>query len=278
MKEKKDCRIIQDLLPNYIEKLTNEETNKYIEEHLAECTECTQILKNMQKDLEINNDNERASKEVKYMKKFNRKLKFLRNILILIVLLVAIVIGRKTIILTNISNKVSKVRDENNYHIKSESLFEGKMTISETYYKDNRILITQTIYSKDGKVTKKIIYQSGDEKFFLIDDGEKKTLSNPSEIVTNTQSYTAKNFFENFNNAIISDIRTINIENRKCYILRESNIERFIDANTGLTIKVIDDFNNYTTNFEYEYGIVKDSDITRPDTTGYTLTEFWEQR
>ena len=276
MKEKKDCRIIQDLLPNYIEKLTNEETNKYIEEHLAECTECTQILKNMQKDLDINNDNERAKQEVKYMKKFNRKLKFLRNILILIVLLVAIVIGRKTIILTNISSKVNKVRDENNYYIKSESLFEGKMTISETYYKDDRILITQTIYSKDGKVTKRIIYQSEDEKIILIDDGETKKLLNPSEISTNTQSYTAKNFFENFNNAIISDIRTINIKNRKCYILRESNIERFIDANTGLTVKVIDDFNNYTTNFEYEYGIVKDSDIIRPDTVGYTLTEFFE--
>lgn len=276
MKEKKDCRIIQDLLPNYIEKLTNEETNKYIEEHLAECPECTQILKNMQKDLDINNDNKITKQEVNYMKKFNRKLKFLRNILILIVLIVIIVIGRKTIILTNISSKVNKVRDENNYYIKSESLFEGKMTISETYYKDDRILITQTIYSKDGKVTKRIMYQSEDEKFILIDDGEKKTLSNPSEISTNTQSYTEKNFFENFNTAIISDIRTINIKNRKCYILREENIERFIDVNTGLTIKVIDDFNNYTTNFEYEYGIVKDSDIIRPDTTGYTLTEFFE--
>ena len=190
MKEKKDCRIIQDLLPNYIEKLTNEETNKYIEEHLAECPECTQILKNMQKDLDINNDNKITKQEVNYMKKFNRKLKFLRNILILIVLIVIIVIGRKTIILTNISSKVNKVRDENNYYIKSESLFEGKMTISETYYKDDRILITQTIYSKDGKVTKRIMYQSEDEKFILIDDGEKKTLSNPSEISTNTQSYT----------------------------------------------------------------------------------------
>ena len=37
MKEKRDCKIIQDLLPNYIEKLTNEETNNFIEEHLKEC-------------------------------------------------------------------------------------------------------------------------------------------------------------------------------------------------------------------------------------------------
>ena len=30
MKEKKNCKIVQDLLPNYIEKLTNEETNIFI--------------------------------------------------------------------------------------------------------------------------------------------------------------------------------------------------------------------------------------------------------
>ena len=28
MKEKRDCKIVQDLLPNYIENLTNEETNR----------------------------------------------------------------------------------------------------------------------------------------------------------------------------------------------------------------------------------------------------------
>ena len=30
MDKKRDCKIVQDLLPSYIEKLTNEETNKYI--------------------------------------------------------------------------------------------------------------------------------------------------------------------------------------------------------------------------------------------------------
>ena len=39
MKEKRDCKIVQDLLPNYIENLTNEETNHFIEEHLKECPE-----------------------------------------------------------------------------------------------------------------------------------------------------------------------------------------------------------------------------------------------
>ena len=32
MKENRNCKIVQDLLPNYIEKLTTEETNQFIEE------------------------------------------------------------------------------------------------------------------------------------------------------------------------------------------------------------------------------------------------------
>ena len=51
MKEKRDCKIVQDLLPNYIENLTNEETNRFIEEHLKECPECQKVLENMQKEI-----------------------------------------------------------------------------------------------------------------------------------------------------------------------------------------------------------------------------------
>ena len=59
MKEKRDCKIVQDLLPNYIENLTNEETNRFIEEHLKECPECQKVLENMKKELKdsINNLN-----------------------------------------------------------------------------------------------------------------------------------------------------------------------------------------------------------------------------
>ena len=43
MKEKNDCKIVQDLLPNYIDKLTSKETNAYIEEHINGCKECKKI-------------------------------------------------------------------------------------------------------------------------------------------------------------------------------------------------------------------------------------------
>ena len=52
MKDIKSCKIVQDLLPNYIEKLTNDETNKFVELHLNECEECKKVYNNMKKELE----------------------------------------------------------------------------------------------------------------------------------------------------------------------------------------------------------------------------------
>lgn len=90
MKEKRDCKIIQDLLPNYIEKLTNEETNNYIEEHLKECDECKKMLKNMQKGLNINGS-KRDNREVKYIKKYSEKLR-ISKLIIIIILAIALVV------------------------------------------------------------------------------------------------------------------------------------------------------------------------------------------
>ena len=83
MKERNDCKIIQDLLPNYIENLTKEETNLYIQEHLKECSECQKILDNMKKELKVNTP-KRDDREVNYMKKFSTKLKVLYATVVII--------------------------------------------------------------------------------------------------------------------------------------------------------------------------------------------------
>ena len=45
MKNEKECNIIRDLLPNYIEKLTNNDTNEFIEKHIENCKKCNDLLK-----------------------------------------------------------------------------------------------------------------------------------------------------------------------------------------------------------------------------------------
>lgn len=41
------CKVIQDLLPLYCDKLTSEESNELIEAHLHDCEDCTEIYKSM---------------------------------------------------------------------------------------------------------------------------------------------------------------------------------------------------------------------------------------
>ena len=79
MEEKRECKIIQDLLPHYAEGLTSEQTNQYINEHLKECLECKKIFENMKKKLEFDGE-KRDGREVKYIKIYNKKMKVLRNI------------------------------------------------------------------------------------------------------------------------------------------------------------------------------------------------------
>lgn len=84
----KDCKIVRDLLPNYIEQLTSEETNNFIENHLAECKECKETMENMKEELKIN-ATKIDKKEVKYIKKYNIRLRIL-TVFIIAILLVAL--------------------------------------------------------------------------------------------------------------------------------------------------------------------------------------------
>ena len=84
---KRDCKIVQDLLPNYIENLTDEVTNQYIEEHIAGCEECAEVLKNMNGEIKLEQINQ--DKEIKYLKTIRRRVKTTIAIVSLLVIIVA---------------------------------------------------------------------------------------------------------------------------------------------------------------------------------------------
>ena len=41
------CGVIRDLLPSYVEQLTDSETKELVEQHLADCEECRKVVENM---------------------------------------------------------------------------------------------------------------------------------------------------------------------------------------------------------------------------------------
>ena len=71
MKKNEECEIVRDLLPSYLEKLTNEKTNEFIEKHIAECEECKKVLEKMNEKVAL--DIVQNKKEADYLKKGKKK-------------------------------------------------------------------------------------------------------------------------------------------------------------------------------------------------------------
>jgi hypothetical protein len=70
MKNQLTCSIVQDLLPNYIEKMTSDETNKVIEQHLDSCENCKSAYEQMAVD--IDNPVKAPVIELNFLKKVKR--------------------------------------------------------------------------------------------------------------------------------------------------------------------------------------------------------------
>lgn len=70
MKNELTCSIVQDLLPNYIEKLTSDDTNHAIEQHLDTCEDCKKVYEQMAAD--IGNTEKVPVIELKFLKKVKR--------------------------------------------------------------------------------------------------------------------------------------------------------------------------------------------------------------
>lgn len=70
MEEEKTCSIVLDLLPNYIEKLTSNETNIVIEKHLETCENCKEAYEKM--TVNVGNTEKVPTINLKLLKKSKR--------------------------------------------------------------------------------------------------------------------------------------------------------------------------------------------------------------
>ncbi len=299
----KECKIIQDLLPNYIEGLTNEETNKYIEKHLNECIECKNIWENMQKNLDVKT-NEKEKKTIKILKKYNNKMLFFKIIFILF-LVIIILLGenviRKYTILKQIANKADETININNYH-KRVYWYDKDRTSIVDYYglNDKRKMVRREMSSQGTKVvtiygTKISEDESGNKQYncnVYTVDGETKTVGlnktigmgvdpqNPIEI---SKSSTLSLLFMASRVSIKNDI----YNGEKCFFIstNSSNVAfnflsnaEFISKNTGLTINSmsyeveVEDGENTrwpASDYEYEFNNVSEDEFVEPDVNEY---------
>ena len=90
MKKNEKCKIVQDLLPSYVDKVTDNFTNNFIEEHLQECDECKNILNKMGENLILDKVDE--MKKINYLKKIKLKHRIAVSVTIIIGILIAIIL------------------------------------------------------------------------------------------------------------------------------------------------------------------------------------------
>ncbi|SFE44000.1 zf-HC2 domain-containing protein [Thermophagus xiamenensis] len=63
------CSVVQDLLPLYVERMTSEESNLLIEDHLTDCNKCRNILNSLKTNIIKSKPDAEASVPLKFIQK-----------------------------------------------------------------------------------------------------------------------------------------------------------------------------------------------------------------
>lgn len=274
MKEKKNCKIVQDLLPNYIENLTNDETNNFIEEHLRECNECQKVFENMRNDLNIKSE-KIDRREVNYIQKFSNKMKTLKFILLILIIIYIAVVGRRIFIMFSLSEKAKENQIYNNYYAELYSYQGESLTITKSYNKGEDYLTTITRSVNGNQVQKITYYKQGIEQLVFTEIDGKKYIQNAENMVGGKilpVTYVSDGLFANLQFAFITGIDSTYCDGKDCYVIKGKSYERYIDKETGFAVRSIDksnkEFSGQTdtvVDYKYEFNAVKDSDIVKPE-------------
>jgi len=91
------CEVVRDLFPSYIDDLTSPESNQIIEDHLAECNDCRNILNSMKSSSDVGiGPLPDESKEIDFLKKNRRrnKLILIGSIAVILIIIAVIFVNR----------------------------------------------------------------------------------------------------------------------------------------------------------------------------------------
>lgn len=293
---KKDCKIVQDLLPNYIDNLTTKETNEFIEKHISECEECKNVLENMRNDLKTD-DTKKEKKIINFIKKYNKKMRILKFILLAIIIIYVAILGRKTIIMLNLANKANEYKDKSEYWLRYSVSDESILYRISLDTKNGKYLrhfeFASINYEKNSRKTVDEYNDSSELSNYYIEDydGEKTAVLNydkdgvlPLEIkdfcfeMPQSKLALTKNIFKS------SITKSGNV-----YFIKDIELENFgfcdvyINKSTGLINRIILRQPQYLGNpiigqatINVSYGLsnfINEETLEEPDITEYKIVE-----
>ena len=267
---KKDCKIIQDLLPNYIENLTTKETNEFINTHLVDCKECKETLDNMKKNTD--NEQKSAKKQIDYLKKYRRKMTCLKILIAFAIIFILIFFGVRLYqfkIISEIFDHNIDYDIGNNYKLTQRDGRTGATT--EMLYKDGTSYLK--FYDKgsiwENENTKYMIIES--ENKYLILDKKSPPLGLDSRISLGTYGLFNTEKKSDLSKLILTkgiDIHEEKYGNYQCYVINFEGEKIWVDKETMFIIR--DDYAGQTTEYKVETNIVTDNDVKLPNLENYT--------
>lgn len=303
----RECEIVRDLLPNYLGNILSNETEKFVNEHMSNCVQCSKILENMKKNKINNGIDENDQIEVDHLKKYRSKMRLLKMILLAIVIVIIVSISifvirynYNTSIMNKVSNSINTLKNSDNYMIKS-------IEHSIDYERNTDNTFIDLYYYKNGKYKKESHFESpntvienpNNYYYGEINSNKETEIDGYSHKVFNKTSnydYVKKGEFFNvlynevdlfgtdlglISNIILKNgyqLRKDRYNGKECYIfkLQEKTgyTEYWIEKEGMILVRMIQDIynRNYTEKtYSVSLGNVTEEDITIPNLNGYKV-------
>lgn len=204
------------------------------------------------------------------------------SMLLIIIVIVLIYLSsylRRVIIINDLKDKSKEYDNLTNYSYTLETTYKSgySKSVNRYFVKDNEFYTEQKVYFSNGEESDEHAYCDGSTDFFVEVDGQRFISTNRKEDAIIGDMIPDK--ITSIGESILPyDIEKIeeNSENGKEYYIittKVNNTKYFIEKDTGITVKIIDDFS--IIEMSYEIGNVTDEDIVKIN-NNMTLKEwFW---
>lgn len=289
MEKNKECNIVKDLMPNYIDELLSSESKLFVEEHIGKCSKCKKVFTNMSEKLDEENRNEKnkIDRDIKFAKKYNYKINILKLIIFVIITILVYLFLRNAIILIKLSRNAEHYFNLDNYYLKYYQYDLNTITIIESYNKEGKYLRKLTSYDKSNSEEIYIINElfDGKNSNYFYDNG-KETFVAEKNIIPNMMpdsNYLTNDIFIFIKNCILCNIKSVYCNGVECYRLtnyyssklnnNDEDVYMYVDKQTGMIVRIsgevtgqLDSNSKYTEynmiqDFYYSFNSVEDTDL-----------------
>ncbi len=305
----KECNIVKDLIPSYLENLLSEDSKEYVEKHIENCNKCKRIIETVKNEKKAESDyiNKEQKEEINHLKKYKNKKRLIKIIFFSIISIVFAILlyfiikyNYISYIINNTYQTGEKLKKLTNYKL-------NKVEYRINYKEDEEFCNNDTYYYKDGKYKKirksdsnKVEIVNGNMKYYGVEDSKEqiqidensKKISNVVanyDIVTKGKEirvlYSCLNDYAQDNSFIIKfvlrnsfEVRTEKYNQIECYVLKQNwkghLHEIWISKERLIPIREIDDI--YGVQYiektcTFDENVVTDEDLKIQNTQGYTV-------